>query len=378
MLLKEWPDEGPEIVFVSGGIGRGYSSAVASGELIYVTGTIDSTEYLTALDRKGNQVWQKPYGPSWNQSVPEARCTPAVEGNRVYVLSGLDQMACFNAVSGEEIWNVNIHDEYESNWDMFGVSESLLLVDDKVIATPAGEMTTVIALDKTSGDLVWKSESLGAQRSNMSPALIEHCGKSYIITSTRTHVIGVDPVQGEILWTYHYNILDDEGENTTILANTPVYSDSCLWISDGWDRESVMLEIAPDGRSIREKFLDRTFDNQNHGVVLVDGFLYGSNFTDRNSGKWVCMNWHTGEIIWLGEFHNKGPIIYADGMLYVCEEKRGHLALVKASPDSFDIISSFKVSEGSGPYWARPTIYNGTLLVRHGDKLIGYMIRENA
>ena len=90
------------------------------------------------------------------------------------------------------------------------------------------------------------------------------------------------------------------------------------------------------------------------------------------------MNWHTGEITWLGEFHNKGPIIYADGMLYICEEKRGHMALVKASPDSFEIISSFKVSEGSGPYWARPTIYNGTLLVRHGEKLIGYMIRGDA
>ena len=378
LLLKEWPEEGPEVGFVAEGIGRGFSSAVSGGELIYVTGTIDSTEYLTALDLQGKQVWQKPYGPSWNQSVPDARCTPAVEGNRVYVLSGLDQMACFNAVNGEEIWNVNIHDKYESNWDMFGVSESLLLVDDKVIATPAGEKTTVIALDKMNGELVWESESLGAQRSNMSPALIEHCGHSYIITSTRTHVIGVDPVQGEILWTYHYNILDDEGENTTILANTPIYSDSCLWISDGWDRESVMLEIAPDGRSVAEKFLDRTFDNQNHGVVLVDGFLYGSNFTDRNNGRWVCMNWHTGEITWLGEFHNKGPIIYADGMLYICEEKRGHMALVKASPDSFEIISSFKVSEGSGPYWARPTIYNGTLLVRHGEKLIGYMIRGDA
>jgi outer membrane protein assembly factor BamB len=378
LLLKEWPEEGPEIVFVAGGIGRGFSSAVSSGELIYVTGTVDSTEYLTALDLQGKQVWQKPYGPSWNQSVPEARCTPAVEGDRVYVLSGLDQMACINSINGEEIWSVNIHDEYESNWDMFGVSESLLLVDDKVIATPAGEKTTVIALDKMTGKLVWESESLSAQRSNMSPALIEHCGQSYIITSTRTNVIGVDPVQGEILWTYHYNILDDKGENTTILANTPIYSDSCLWISDGWDRESVMLEIAPDGRSVTEKFLDRTFDNQNHGVVLVDGFLYGSNFTDRNNGRWVCMNWRTGEITWLGEFHNKGPIIYADGMLYICEEKRGHMGLVKASPDSFDIISSFRVSEGNGPYWARPTIYNGTLLVRHGDKLIGYMIRGNA
>ena len=78
-----------------------------------------------------------------------------------------------------------------------------------------------------------------------------------------------------------------------------------------------MLEIAPDGKSVKEKYADQTFDNQNHGVVVVDDFVYGSNFTGRNTGKWVCMNWNTGEITWIADFHNKGPIIYADGLLLV-------------------------------------------------------------
>lgn len=378
MLLKEWPEEGPEVAFVTDGIGRGFSSAVATADMIYVTGTQDSTEYLTAMDHKGHILWQRPYGPSWTQSFPDARCTPTVEEDRVYVLSGLDQMGCFHATTGEMIWSVDIHDTYSSHWDMFGVSESVLLVDDLVITTPAGDSTTVIALDKMTGRLRWKSESLGAQRSNLSPVLIEHCGNPYVITATRSHVVGVDPHQGEILWTYHYNFFDHNGDNTTILANTPIYMDSCLWISNGWDRESVMLEIACDGRSVSEKFLDRTFDNQNHGVVLVDGFLYGSNFTGRNSGKWVCMNWRTGEITWVEHFHNKGPVIYAEGMLYCYEEKRGNLALVRADPENFDVISSFRVTEGSGPHWARPSIYHGLLLVRHGDKLIGYRIQKEA
>lgn len=378
MLLKEWPEGGPEVLFVADGIGRGFSSAVATRDLIYVTGTKDSTEYLTAMDHTGRILWQVPYGPSWNQSFPDARCTPTVEGERVYVLSGLDHLGCYHASTGEEIWSVDLHETYYSHWDMFGVSESVLLVDDLVITTPAGDSTTVIALDKMTGELRWKSESLSAQRSNLSPQLIEHCGNPYVITATRSHVVGIDPEQGEILWTYHYNFYDANGDNTTILANTPVYQDSSLWISNGWDRESVMLEIAPDGRSVSEKYLDRTFDNQNHGVVLVDGFLYGSNFTGRNSGKWVCMNWRTGEITWIGEFHNKGPVIYADGMLYCYEEQRGNMALVTADPGNFEIVSTFRVTEGSGPHWARPSIYHGMLLVRHGDKLIGYHIRNVA
>ncbi|MCK4881022.1 MAG: PQQ-binding-like beta-propeller repeat protein, partial [Bacteroidales bacterium] len=233
-----------------------------------------------------------------------------------------------------------------------------------------------IALDKMTGELVWKSKPIGASRSNMSPILIEHCGKEYVIASTQTHMIGVDPENGKILWDYHYNILNEKSENTTILANTPIYKDSCLWISNGWEVPSVMLEIAPDGRSVSEKYKDRTFDNQNHGVVLVDGYLYGSNFTGRNSGKWVCMNWDTGEIKWVGDFHNKGPVIYADGMLYCYEEKRGHMALVKADPEEFKVISSFRITEGAGPHWARPTIYNQVMLVRHGEVLIAYKVNS--
>ena len=135
-----------------------------------------------------------------------------------------------------------------------------------------------------------------------------------------------------------------------------------------------MLQIAPDGRSVTEKFKDRTFDNQNMGVVLVDGYLYGSNFTGRNSGKWVCMNWSTGEIKWIADFYNKGPIIYADGMLYIYEEKQGHMALVEADPEEFKLVSTFRVTDGAGPHWARPTIYNRILLVRHGDSLIAYRV----
>lgn len=377
LLLKEWPAEGPEILFSVDGIGMGNSSTVATEDMIYVTGIKDTLEYLTALDHMGNVLWQTPFGGSWHKTFPESRCTPTVDGDRIYVLTGMDLMSCFNAITGKEIWSVDIHEQYNSKWDMFGVSESLLLVDDLVITTPAGETTTVIALDKISGELVWKSESIDAHRSNMSPIVIEHFGKQYIITATQTHMLGVDVKNGEILWKYHYNVLTESGDNSTIFTNTPIYYDSCLWISNGWDLRSVMLEIAPDGKSVTERFSDATFDNQNHGVVLIDGFLYGSNFTGRQSGKWVCMNWKTGEIVWIGDFHNKGPIIYADGMLYCYEEKRGNMALVKADPKKFEVISSFRVQEGKGPHWARPAIYYGMLLVRHGDVLIGYNIGKD-
>jgi len=374
-LLKGWPKDGPELLFNVEGIGKGFSSVAATKNRIFVTGNIDTTEYLSCLDLKGNLLWQEPYGRCWIQTYPEARCTPLIDGNRAYVLSGLDNLVCFDALTGDKMWTIDVHEKYRSEWDLFGVSESLLLVDDKLIVTPGGPETTVIALNKLNGELIWKSRSMHQKRSNISPQLIDHCGKKYIITAVQTHLIGVDAENGEILWTYHYNYLDKNGDNATIFTNTPVYKDSCLWLSDGWDVKSVMLQIAPDGKSVSEKFVDHTFDNQNHGVVLVDGFLYGSNFTGRQSGKWVCMNWHTGEIMWIGDFHNKGPIIAADGMLYIMEERRGNMALVKADPATFEVVSSFRIKGGAGPYWARPVIYKGMLLVRHGEVLMAYNVK---
>ena len=374
-LLKVWPEEGPEILFVAEDLGRGFSSAVATEDRIFVSGIEDSTEYLIALDMQGKQLWRKAIGRCFNQSFPETRGTPTVEGDRVYVLTGMDKLACFRTGNGEVIWSVDLHEVYGSRWDMFGVSESVLLRGNMLLTTPCGDETTVIALDKMTGKLIWKSETLNANRGNLSPILIDHCGKEYFITSTQTKVLGVDPDRGEILWDYQYNFLSSAHENTTILANTPIYKDSCLWISNGWEVPSIMLEIAPDGKSVSEKFRDQTFDNQNHGVVLVDGFLYGSNFTGRNSGKWVCMNWDTGEIVWIADFHNKGPIIYADEMLYLYEEKRGHLGLAKADPKEFELVSSFRHQQGAGAHWARPTIFNQVLFVRHGETLTAYDIK---
>jgi len=374
-LLKQWPEEGPEQLFVAGDLGRAYSSAVVSDGRIFVTGTSDSLEVLTALDMQGERLWQVSYGLAWNQSFPEARCTPTIEDERLYVLTGLDELSCLSVVDGKPIWQVNMQESYGSNLDMFGVSESLLLSGDKIIVSPCGDLTTVVALDKMTGELVWKSEALGAQRSNISPQLIHHCDKEYIISATRTHVISVDAETGELMWTHHHNMLNEEEQNTTILTNVPTYHDSCLWITSGWDTPSDMLELAPDGRSVSVKFRDRTFDNQNHGVILLDGYLYGSNFTGRNTGRWVCMNWDTGEILWVADWNTKGPVIAADGMLYLLDERRGNMALVSPDPDKFEMISTFRVKEGKGPFWARPSIYEGMLLVRHGEKLVAYSLR---
>jgi hypothetical protein len=90
------------------------------------------------------------------------------------------------------------------------------------------------------------------------------------------------------------------------------------------------------------------------------------------------MSWNNGEIHYVVDWHTKGPIISADGMLYVYEEKSGYVGLVNPDPDEFDVVSSFQVTEGEGPHWAHPSIFDGLLFIRHGRILMVYDIKKGS
>jgi outer membrane protein assembly factor BamB len=110
--------------------------------------------------------------------------------------------------------------------------------------------------------------------------------------------------------------------------------------------------------------------------VLVDGYVYGSNWVNNNKGNWCCINFETGEKKYEETFKNKGSIIFADGMLYIYSEQPGFVGLVKPSPEKFELVSSFQITKGNGPHWAHPSIYDGKLFIRHGDYLLVYDIKE--
>lgn len=375
-LLKVWPEQGPEQILKVEGIGSGYSSPIFADGTIYVTGMKDTLDYLTAIDIKGNTKWKVPYGRSWSKSFPETRSSPTVSGNRVYVLSGTGKLSCFNVADGTELWSVNVDSDYESEWHVWGVSESPLIVDNMVLCSPGGEKTSVVAFDKVTGKEIWRTKSVGGPRSYVSPVLYEYDNKRFILATTGTHLIAIKPENGEVLWSYNYFAAKEWKQTGLIWTNTPIWYKDGVYISKGYDFPSKMLKISPDAASVSEKFTNEVLDNHHHGLVLVDGYVYASNWINNGKGNWVCMDWDTGEIKWETEWENKGSIVYADGLLYIYEERRGNVGLVKPNPDKLEVISSFNITEGSGPHWAHPFIGDGKLFIRHGDVLMVYNISK--
>jgi outer membrane protein assembly factor BamB len=374
-LLKSWPEGGPQQILKVEKIGKGWSSPILVGDVIYTTGMIDTLDYLTAIDMQGNIIWQVPYGRSWNKSFPDTRSTPTVEDNRIYVQSGTGRLSCFERETGKEIWAVEVDRDFECEYHIWGNSETPLIVDDKVICTPGGPKTSVVAFDKMTGKLVWQSQSLGGQRAYASATIYQHNEFRYILAVIGTDLIAVVPETGEIAWSYKYHNPEKWDQPGLIWTNTPVFKDDQIFITMGYDYNAKMIKMAPDGKSVSEVFTDTIFDNHHHGVILTDGYLYGSNWTDNKRGKWVCMKWDTGEIMYESEWDTKGAMVMADGLLY-CYNEKGNVGLVKPDPTGFNVISEFKITEGAGPHWAHPFIANGKLLLRHGDILMVYDIKE--
>lgn len=376
-LLKVWPENGPEQILEIENIGKGWSSPVWVDGMIYTTGMIDTLDYLTAINPDGSFKWQVAFGRSWNQSYPDTRSTPVVDGERIYVQSGTGQVSCINKEDGSTIWEVDVDKDYEAEYHVWGNSETPLLVDDMLICTPGGNKTSVVALNKDTGELIWESESVGGARAYASATLYTWNDFRYILAVTGKELVAVIPETGEVAW--HYEYFDSEKwkwqDNGLIWTNTPIFKDDEIFISMGYDYDAVMLKMAEDGKSVSVKYTNSTLDNHHGGLILYDGFVYGANWSSNNKGNWVCMNWDTGEIAYEETWGSKGSLIMAEDMLYVYNE-RGGMGLVKPTPEKFDVVSEFKITEGAGPHWAHPFIADGKLFMRHGDVLMVFDIKE--
>lgn len=380
-LLKKWPDGGPKLLWFAEGIGEGNSSMSIADGTIYVTGNKgkgkNEVEYLSAFDLKGKLKWQEPYGKPWVRSYSPARTTATIENGNAYVINGTGAMSCFDIKDGNEKWTVDVSEKYDGQYGPWGIAESPLVVDDKVICTPGGKKATMVALDKMTGKVIWASKSIDDKPAYCSPIVVERGGKKIIITIIAKHILGVNAADGEILWTY--DCANYQPKQKGINTATPLYYDGGIYVTSGYDMGSIKLKLAADGMSVEKEWVNMDLDTHVGGVVLVDGYIYGASWHNNGMGNWICVDWETGKTMYDTEWHNKGQVIAADGMLYCYDENKkegGNMGLVKSGSKAFDVVSEFKIDKGEGIHWAHPAISDGVLYVRHGEVLMAYDIKR--
>lgn len=374
-LLKQWPDEGPEILWSYEGLGFGHSTVAIANDKIYVTGikdTLESQGTLFTLDLNGKLLWEKKYGKDFILNFHGTRSTPIIVNDLIYIESGMGAVYCLNAETGDEVWSKDfIQDFGVDSTIQFGYAESVLIDGDRLICVPGAKENNVMALNRFTGETVWTSEGNGEIATYNSPILIERNGTRMVIAMTSGSVMGIDADSGEMYWSI------EQTQRNKIHANTPIYADGKLLVSSADPTDSsglVQIQLSDDGKSAEVVWRNTKYRNLMGGMVKIDSCLYGSAYMKND---WQVINWNTGEMLVQNKEIGGGSIIYADGLFYCYAERDGEVALAEASPEKFDIISKFKVPLGTKEHWARPVINNGVLYIRHGDALMAYNININ-
>lgn len=383
-LLKKWPDGGPPKVWTATGLGGGYSSVSVAGGLIFATGLKSSQQHVFALDETtGREKWSTPIGePGRGGGYEGPRSTPTFANGKVYAVGMGGELVCCAAQTGKIVWEKNYVQDFGGQIQNWGYAESVLVDDGKVIGVPCSKSAAVVALNADTGDVVWKATvpNAGSAGGYSSAVKAEVGGVPLYVTllGNSGGVVAVHAKTGQVLWTYTKMM------NGTANIPSPVVHGDHVFVSTGYGAGAALLKMTKsgDGVSVKEVKFYQGRDLQNHhgGMVPIGDALFLGN--QHNSGLPACVDLTTGEIKWketrgAGGGSGSAATAAADGMVYF-RYQNGVVALVKADPNAFELVSSFKIPEPSGkPSWPHPAIANGKLYLRDQDKLHCFNLKAN-
>jgi outer membrane protein assembly factor BamB len=375
-LIDDWSATAPRLLWTASGMGKGYASVAISGGRIYTLGQHDGKEHLSAFKQEdGSHLWSTAVG-----SGDHSNGTPTVDGNLVYAVGLKGDLVCADTAGGNLVWKKNYGQDFGgrmmSGW---GFSESPLVDGDRLICTPGSNQAMMAALDKKTGNLIWKTSfpqggSRGKDGAGYSSIVISKAGpvKQYVQLVGRG-VIGVHAGDGSFLWGY------DRIANGTANVPTPVVHGDLVFCSSGYgDGGSALLRMKVTGNKVgpEEVYYRSASELQNHhgGMVQVGDYIYFGH--GHNRGLPICVELATGKVMWgpvRGAGSGSAAVAFADGHLYFRYEN-GLMALIEATPEAYRLKGTFTIASRNGKSWPHPAIADGKLYLRDQDVLHCYSL----
>lgn len=407
-LLQQWPKDGPSLAWRVDDLGGGYSApAIVDGRIYGMSSQGDDEVVWCRSEDDGKVIWTSRIGPASKGGMPQGSegpgCTPTIDGDRLYVIGLGGELACLSLPDGKVLWHHHLVNDFGGIPPAWRYNESPLVDEAKVVCTPGGYEHTMVALDKMSGELMWKlstpepepqpepeaseEESEGRGRRSRgrgrfgsgprslagysSPIAIDFAGGKQYVQFLAKAVIGVDAETGDLLWEYKR-----PANNMGINCSTPLYKDGHVFAASAYGAGGGLVELnqAAGGEiSTEEVYSTNKMQNHHGGMILVDGVLYGAN--GGNGGGFLrCLDFETGEDLWTVRDARKGALSFADERLYLYTED-GEVILIEPNRDEYVERGRFEQPDRSeSPAWTHPVIANGRLYIRDQGLLLCYDI----
>ena len=364
-LADSWPEKGPRRLW-SRPLGEGYSGVLFDEGVLFTMFRDGEAEVVAALGAaRGETIWEHRYRSEPREGHVHRfgdgpRATPLLTGDRIYTIGVASRMHCLDKATGAVLWTHDLWTELGGNVLNHGYSSSPVEYEDTVIVLVGGKGASVVALDKKTGAVRWKG--LDFENSYSTPRIVEIEGVPQIVAFMATHIIGVDPSNGRLLWSWPH-----ENQFRQNVAMPVLTAGNRLFLSSP-EAGSRTLELAreADGFRVEEVWSSKKLQFYHGTCVGRDGWLYGS--TGMMSPAYLtAVNLSTGEVGWRARGFAKANVIGAGDYLLILDED-GKLALAKATPEGLSVLSRFELFSSTS--WTAPTLVGRTLYARDNSRIV--------
>jgi outer membrane protein assembly factor BamB len=403
-LLRSWSENGPEILWTVP-VGRGYGGPVIKdGEVYLLDRDDDVGDNLRAFDLStGKELWNFAYEAPGSVMFPGSRSVPTVDGDHIYLVGHNGDLYCINRATRKPVWNRNVWKDFGGDeLPILAITQCPLVYGDLLIVASQAPDAGVVAYDKLTGVIKWKTPSLGYV-GYVSPAIVKVDGDDHVVMVTPSTnpfrrsspdenklgaIVGMDPRTGEILWEYdrwncHIPVASavDAGENRVLVVG-------------GYELGATMIKVEKKGDGsfgTTELFTTEEFGGHTKPPILHEGFFYGQYGTNDRRDGLVCMGMD-GTIMWKTKRSpdfNKGSMILADGLILATDGTKS-LYLIDPDPSGFKALASAELlgEEGTGAEgiarrvggsvqnWGPIALSEGKLLIRDHSKMMCVKVAE--
>jgi outer membrane protein assembly factor BamB len=354
--------------------GEGHSSPVVADGRVFLHSRVKdrNEEEVAAFDAKsGKELWRKTYPRAAFTSLygNGPRATPAVVGGKVYTFGITGILTCWEAASGDKVWQVDTLKQFQAKNLFFGMACSPLVVDGRVLLNVGGKGASVVALDAGSGAVAWKG--LDDPASYSSPVVFGKGKERQVVFLTGANLVSLDPADGSVFW--KFPLQDKLLESSTtpvrvgdlVLASSITYGSAALELGtkDGKPTASVKWK-----NPALTSYFSTPVAVGTKQVYMVTGKT-PSPFTKPEAAL-CCVEAQAGKELWqkarVGEYH-ASLLRTGDNKLLMLSDG-GDLVLLDPSPRGYRELARSNVS---GPEtWAHPALSDGRLYVRDKKELI--------
>lgn len=378
-LLRSWPKGGPKVLWTTP-VGIGYGGPAVVGGKVYLLDRDDTVgDKLRCLDfANGRELWSFSYAAAGRYDHPGSRTVPTVDGDMVYTCGQLGDLYGISTTTHRAVWNKNIWKDFGGGQQLprWAITQNPLVYRNLLIVASQAPQAGVVAYDKSTGELKWKSPALPGSAGYVSPSIVKVVGEDHLVMVTAAAgagrnatggiVTGLDPLSGKGLWTYG---------NWQCRIPVPHAVDAGqgrVLITGGYSAGAAMIKVqkkADGSYGVTELFKNEDFGAHTQPPILYKDHFYVPYTINERSDGLVCMTmdgqvkWRTGE----DPLFNKGGAILADGLLLIADGNK-LLYLVDPNPSGFKPLASAEMLE-SGENWAPLALVDGKLLIRDHKNL---------